>query len=179
MADLFDLLEVIVDIGKEAIKEQSKNEKIRNKNLKKAVVKSEELLDKFEKNISDKKKKSKIDQEDLTKSDIYSKTNTNDNSDIKREDISMNDYRLVKDIEESLYDKKYDKTTKVEETPLDERLKRYKETKKKMKVIQKEVENITSPNVKMKSKNKYKRVLKNRNSAKDAFIYSTIFERKV
>lgn len=162
MADLFDLLEFIVDIGKEAIKEQSKNGKIRNKNLKKALVKSEEISDKFEKNISDKKKKSKIDQEDLTKSDIYSKTNINENFDIKREDY---------------------KTTKVEDTPLDERLRRYKETKNKMKVIQKEiqkeVENITSPNVKMKSKNKYKRVLKNRNSAKDAFIFSTIFERKV
>lgn len=166
MADLFDLLEFIVDIGKEAIKEQSKDGKIRNKNLKKAVVKSEELSDKFEKNISDKKKKSKIDQEDLTKSDIYSKTNINENSDIKS-DIKREDY----------------KTTKVEDTPLDERLRRYKETKNKMKVIQKEiqkeVENITSPNVKMKSKNKYKRVLKNRNSAKDAFIFSTIFERKV
>lgn len=158
MGLITDLLSELAEIGVEVVSDQLKSDETRKDRINKSGKKAEEFLQRIEKEYKNKNYKSG------EKSSV--KTN------IKRENLTESKTPIEAEANKN-----------IEDIPIEERLKRYKETKRKAeaKSLQKEKNDILEfTNLENKKRTKkYKQILKSRNGARDAFIYSTIFEKKV
>ena len=158
MGLITDLLSELAEIGVEVVSDQLKSDEARKDRINKSGKKAEEFLQRIEKEYKNKNYKSG------EKSSV--KTN------IKRENPTES---------KTLIEAEANKN--IEDIPIEERLKRYKETKRnsEAKSLQREQNDILEfTNLENKKRTKkYKQILKSRNGARDAFIYSTIFEKKV
>lgn len=158
MGLLTDLLSELADIGAEVVSEQLKSEKERKDRINKNGKKAEEFLQRIEKEYKNKYYKSV--KNSSVKTNIKTENPTESKTPIEAE-----------------------ANKNIEDIPIEERLKRYKETKRnsEAKSLQREKNDILEfTNLENKKRTKkYKQILKSRNGARDAFIYSTIFEKKV
>lgn len=158
MGLIIDLLSELAEIGVEVVSDQLKSDETRKDRINKSGKKAEEFLQRIEKEYRNKNYKSG------EKSSV--KTN------IKRENLTESKTPIEAEANKN-----------IEDIPIEERLKRYKETKRKAeaKSLQREKNDILEfTNLENKKRTKkYKQILKSRNGARDAFIYSTIFEKKV
>ncbi|MGY3775680.1 hypothetical protein [Helcococcus sueciensis] len=158
MGLITDLLSELAEIGVEVVSDQLKSDETRKDRINKSGKKAEEFLQRIEKEYKNKNYKSG------EKSSV--KTN------IKRENLTESKTPIEAEANKN-----------IEDIPIEERLKRYKETKRKAeaKSLQREKNDILEfTNLENKKRTKkYKQILKSRNGARDAFIYSTIFEKKV
>lgn len=158
MGLITDLLSELAEIGVEVVSDQLKSDETRKDRINKSGKKAEEFLQRIEKEYKNKNYKSG------EKSSV--KTN------IKRENLTESKTPIEAEANKN-----------IEDIPIEERLKRYKETKRKAeaKSLQRDKNDILEfTNLENKKRTKkYKQILKSRNGARDAFIYSTIFEKKV
>lgn len=158
MGLIIDLLSELAEIGVEVVSDQLKSDETRKDRINKSGKKAEEFLQRIEKEYKNKNYKSG------EKSSV--KTN------IKRENLTESKTPIEAEANKN-----------IEDIPIEERLKRYKETKRnaEAKSLQREKNDILEfTNLENKKRTKkYKQILKSRNGARDAFIYSTIFEKKV
>lgn len=157
MGLLIDLLSKLAEIGNEVVSEQLKSDKARKDRINKNGKKAEEFLQRIEKEYKNKNYKSG------KKSSV--KTN------IKRKNPTEFQTLIEADVNKN-----------IEDIPIEERLRRYKETKRnaEVKTLQREKnDSLEFTNLeKKKNTKKYKNILKSRGGARNAFIYSTIFEKK-
>lgn len=158
MGLLEEILAEIADIGTEVLSEQAKSEKARKDKFSKSSKEAEEFFQK-----------------------LGQKSKNKNNQKMRKSPAKTNVQR--KSPSESMTPIEATSKTNVEDIPISERLRRYKQSKRSVEIqnLQKE-ENalLTFTTLEKTSRTKkYKQILKSRKGAKDAFIYSTIFERKV
>ena len=158
MGLLEEILAEIADATGEILSEQLKSEKARK--------------DKFSKNSKE--------AEDFFKQ-LGQKTKNKRKQKIRKTPAKTNVKR--KSPSESMTPIEATSKKNVEDVPIEERLRRYKQSKRseENQHLQKDKNALlTFTNLeKVSSTKKYKQILKSRKGAKDAFIYSIIFERKV
>lgn len=152
-----EILAEIVDVGIDVVSQQSKKETARKARLNKSYKEIED----FFQNLGHKYNKDNKRPRNLS---VKSNTNQKSTSESKTP-IELSDNKHVEDI------------------PIEERLRRYKQTKKNednRRLQRNKDVLLTFKILEKKSRTKkYKQILNSREGAKDAFIYSSIFERKV